>query len=77
MLAAGFEQCQHELERWEARWDTTGIRALYGTFSPIARLDEARKTEILDGIAEIAERDFGGRVERTLVTSLYTARRPE
>ena len=32
--------------------------------------------EILDGVAGIAERDFGGRVERTLVTGLYTARKP-
>jgi len=76
LLAAGFEDAEHELARWEARWDTSGIRALYGTFSPIARLDEPRKTEILDGVARIAEREFGGRVERMLVTSLYTARRP-
>jgi len=76
LLAAGFEVAEHDLARWEARWDTSGIRALYGTFSPIARLDVARKTEILDGVARIAERDFGGRVDRTLVTSLYTARRP-
>ena len=74
---AGFDDASHEIVRWEASWDTKGIRALYGTFSPIARLDEARKTEILDGVAQIAERDFEGRVERTLTTSLYTARRPE
>jgi hypothetical protein len=62
--------------RWNATWDTNGIRALYGTFSPIARLEPERKAEILDGIARIAEHDFGGRVERTLRTSVYTARRP-
>ena len=76
LLEAGFESAEHELMRWKARWDTSGIRALYATFSPIARLDEARKTEILDAVAAIAERDFGGWVERTLVTSLYIARRP-
>jgi SAM-dependent methyltransferase len=76
MRKAGFEDTANEVVRWEARWDTSGIRALYGTFSPIARLDEARKTEILDGVARIAEREFGGHVERTLLTSLYTARRP-
>ncbi len=75
--AAGFEDANHEIVRWQASWDTQGIRALYGTFSPIARLDETRKTEILDRVAEIAERDFGGRVDRTLVTSLYTARRSQ
>jgi SAM-dependent methyltransferase len=75
LAAAGFADVAHETVRWSARWDAKGIRALYGTFSPIARLDEPRRTEILDGVAEIAERDFGGVVERTLVTSLYTARR--
>lgn len=73
---AGYEDPGHEVVCWAAFWDTAGIRALYGTFSPIARLDEARKKEILDGVARVAERDFGGRVERTLTTSLYTARRP-
>lgn len=77
LLAAGFEDGSHEIVRWEASWDTQGIRALYGTFSPIARLDETRRTEILDGVAGIAERDFGGHVDRILVTSLYTAQRPE
>lgn len=74
--AVGFEDTDHELARWSANWDTAGIRALYGTFSPIARLDDARREEILDEIARIAAADFGGRVERTLLTSLYTARKP-
>lgn len=76
LRTAGFEDPGHEVVCWEASWDTEGIRALYGTFSPIARLNEARKKEILDGVARVAERDFAGRVERTLTTSLYTARRP-
>ena len=73
---AGFGDVEHEVLRWRADWDTEGLRALYGTFSPIARLDHERRAAILDGVARIAERDFGGRVERTLVTSLYTGRRP-
>ncbi len=73
---AGFGDASHEIVRWKASWDTEGIRALYGTFSPIARLDETRRNEILDGVARIAERDFGGHVDRTLVTSLYIARKP-
>ena len=75
LQAAGFEDVAHEAVRWDARWDTAGIRALYATFSPIAVVPEPRRTEILDGVAAIAERDFGGVVERTLVTSLYTAKR--
>jgi SAM-dependent methyltransferase len=75
--AAGFVDVQHELVRWESSWDSSGIRALYGSFSPILRLDDEERTRLLDEIALIAERDFGGRVERSLTTSLYTARKPD
>ena len=74
--AAGFAEVDHEVFAWTAGWDTNGIRTLYGTFSPIAVLDEARRARILDGIAAIAERDFGGHVERTLRTSFFSARKP-
>src|SRR4249920_1036332 len=73
---AGFVDVEHELFRWEASWDAAGIRALYGSFSPVLRLDELRRNALLDEIAAIAERDFDGRVERTLSTLLYTARQP-
>jgi SAM-dependent methyltransferase len=74
--AAGFERPEHELIPWRADWDTNGIRNLYASFSPIARLDDGRRARILDGIARIAEEEFGGRIERVLRTSLYTAWRP-
>jgi SAM-dependent methyltransferase len=76
LVAAGFVDVSHELVRWDASWDTDGIRALYGTFSPILRLEPARRNEILDEIARIAAQQFGGRVSRRLTTSLYTARKP-
>jgi len=73
---AGFDDLRHETFRWSAAWDTAGIRALYASFSPIARLDRDRREGILDGISSIADEEFGGRITRTLVTSLYTARKP-
>ena len=73
---AGFRATEHEVVTWDTHWDTDGIRALYGTFSPIARLDAERRDEILDVVAHIAEHEFGGRVERTLLTSIYTAASP-
>ena len=76
LATAGFEELDHELIRWSATWDTAGIRALYSTFSPISRLDDVRREELLDTVARVAEQQFGGRVERTLRTSLYTTRRP-
>ena len=45
---AGFRATEHEVVTWDTHWDTDGIRALYGTFSPIARLDAERRDEILD-----------------------------
>jgi SAM-dependent methyltransferase len=76
LARAGFEDLEHELVRWSASWDTAGIRDLYATFSPISRLEEPRRKTFLDEVARVAERDFGGRVDRTLTTSLFTARRP-
>ncbi len=73
---SGFEALAHELVRWDATWDTGGIRALYSTFSPIQVLDEDSRERLLDEIAAIAERDFGGKVSRTLTTSVYVARNP-
>ena len=76
LRAAGFDSFTHERFRWQASWDTGGIRALYGSFSPILRLEDDRREALLDEIARVAERDFDGHVERTLTTSLYTARKP-
>jgi SAM-dependent methyltransferase len=74
--AAGLVEVEHELVRWKWSWDSSGIRALYGSFSPILRLEDDARTRLLDEIELIAERDFGGHVERALTTSLYTARKP-
>ena len=76
LARAGFVDVQHEVARWEAAWDGTGIRGLYSTFSPIRKLHEGARERLLDEIAAIAERDFDGRIERTLTTSLYLARKP-
>jgi SAM-dependent methyltransferase len=73
--AAGFEEAAHDEMRWGREWDTAGIRGLYSTFSPLSALAPERREDVLDGIARVAQEEFGGRVERPLVTSLYTARR--
>ena len=50
--------------------------SLYSTFSPVIALDPDRRTQLLDAVERIARKDFGDRVERPLVTSLYTAENP-
>jgi SAM-dependent methyltransferase len=73
---AGFEQLGHDEMPWMRTWDSKGIRGLYSTFSPIIALEPERRREFLDSVERVAEIDFGGLVEKPLVTSLYTARNP-
>ena len=63
-------------ESWTLELDPGGVRALYATYSPVARLEPAARARLLDGVADVAERQFGGRVERNMVTIAYTARVP-
>ena len=77
LRTAGFAEPSHELIRWSFEWDARGIRELFATFSPIARLDEVRRSALLDALEIIAAEQFGGRVEKPIVTSLFTARKPE
>ena len=76
LARAGFRECAHDEFRWPHEWDASGIRALYSTFSPIISLDLVRREELLDAVERIAQNDFGDRVEKPLITSLYTARKP-
>lgn len=75
LAGAGFEEPAHDEWLWAREWDTAGIRGLYSTFSPIGALDPERREVLLDSVARVAADEFGGRVERPLITSLYTARR--
>jgi SAM-dependent methyltransferase len=73
---AGFEHMEHELIPWSHTWDAAGISALFASFSPIIRLDDEARAAVLDAVQAVAERDFDGKVELPILTSLYTARRP-
>lgn len=74
--AAGFEAIGFEARPWTLVLDPPAVRALYGTFSDVAQHEPADRERLLDALAEIAAREFGGRVERNMVTALHTARRP-
>jgi SAM-dependent methyltransferase len=75
LTTAGFEDVEVEIVPWTVSLDTTQVRALYSTFSPLARLAAEERERILDELAAIAEKSFGGRVERAFLTVLYTSRR--
>jgi SAM-dependent methyltransferase len=70
-----FEDIQSEVIRWEATFDAAQVRELYGTFSPVSRLPDGERQRLLDALGRVAEEHFGGRVERPMLTPVYTARR--
>jgi SAM-dependent methyltransferase len=61
--------------RWVLWLSTPQVGALYATFSSISRLPADQRRALLDHLMDIAERDFGGRVARNMVTPVYVARR--
>jgi SAM-dependent methyltransferase len=71
--ASGFENIEYEALRWTLTLDPSETRRLYATYSNIARLPSARRDAILDAIEHVAAAPFGGRVERQMVTPIYTA----
>ena len=73
---ARFENMAYERIPWSKTFDATEIRAIFSTFSPLLVVDEERRTRTLDELERIAHEDFGDRVEKPIVTALYTARKP-
>lgn len=70
-----FDQVEFEIQKWTLTLTTAQMRALYATYSQFSALAADARERLLDGLAAIAERDFGGRVERNMCTALYMARR--
>jgi SAM-dependent methyltransferase len=71
----GFDEVEHEAIKWTLRMDAQHTRGLYATYSHIARLPLAERDAVLDEIERIASLEFAGRVERQMITSIYTAHR--
>lgn len=72
---SGFDDPGFEHLKWTLVLDPAQVRALYATYSQFTVLDDGERERLLDGLADIAARDFGGRVERNMITAIYTARR--
>ncbi len=70
-----FDEPQFQVSRWTLTLTTDQVRSLYATFSTINRVEPARRTRILDQLMEVADREFGGVVERNMVSPIYLARR--
>ena len=76
LRAAGiFENIEFESLRWSVVLDSARVVRLYGTFSPIGRLEAEKRNRLLDAVGRIAETQFAGKVELCITTPIYTARR--
>lgn len=70
-----FELPEYRMYRWTLTLNTEQVGALYATFSNILHLPDGRRKAILRQLMEIAEKQFGGKVERNMVSPVYVARR--
>lgn len=75
LAAAGFRDIRYDRWDWTLVLTPAQVRGLYGTYSDINAMPSEARERLLDDLVEIAERQFAGRVERNMVTALYTARR--
>jgi SAM-dependent methyltransferase len=76
LAGAGFVEAEVDVWPWTITLETEKLVALYATFSPIQALPEPKRAVFLKGLAEVADRHFGGGAERSFSSVLYTARRP-
>ena len=75
LAAAGFTDIHHEIIPWTLVLTAERTRLLYRTYSNIARLPDPDRQRVLNGIEAIARDEFADRVERRMLTPVYTARR--
>ena len=76
LLATGaFTDLGFELRRRIVPFDADATAGLYRTFSGIASRPAAERERVIAGLERIVEKEFGGMVERTVLTPIHTARR--
>jgi SAM-dependent methyltransferase len=75
LRATGFAPGEPVIFPWTLTLDPIDVRRLYATYSNITVLPVDERERVLNGLADIAEREFGGTVTRNSTTSIYTASR--
>jgi SAM-dependent methyltransferase len=72
---AGFAPDEPQFIEWQLSLDPPHLRALYATWSNIVALPLEKRERLLDSLADIAQREFHGRLERNMTSAIYTAKR--
>ncbi len=70
-----FDRVAYREFRTPLRFTGAGVTALWASFSDISTLPARRRARFLAELRRIADEEFGGTVEFSMLTSIYTARR--
>lgn len=73
LLEAGFQSIEYRLYEQERELTTNEVTALFGSYSYVRVLPHERRTRLLEAIAEIVEKSFGGKAPNLVLTPLYFA----
>ena len=73
LAEAGFQSIEYRLYQEVRELTTEQVLALYASYSYVRILPDDTKSRLLEGIAEIVERNFGGRAPNLVLTPLYFA----
>ena len=73
--SGAFGDVVYEETRWTLTLDTAHVGKLYEGFSHIQRMAAPARERLLEQLMEIAATQFGGRVERNVISPIYLARR--
>ncbi len=71
VMTGRFVSVSVDIYRWSLKLTSSGGRALYAGFSPIQKLTPERRDWALGQLVDVAEREFGGVVERHMTTPCY------
>jgi hypothetical protein len=75
MELAGFTNLSADVWHWSLMYDTPGLINLYNTFSPIQALEPTEREHFFEQLTAIANKQFGGLVQRPFTTTLYMGQR--
>jgi SAM-dependent methyltransferase len=70
-----FERVQTRTHPWEESYDSAGYERLLGTYSDHLALSPEQRDLLLQGIEELIDTRFGGRITKGYVTVLHVAKK--
>ena len=70
-----FGEVSRRTYRWDQPYDAEGYLRVLSTYSGHIGLDEGKRERLFGGIARLIEDEYGGRIVKGYLTTLYVARR--